>query len=115
MTVISDGFIGVTEAALSKLIFYVQPSGNAVAGDVFTTQPVVSCADAYDNPIPNAQISLTPYSDSLCSTDGTSKLSNDLKSSNASGLTAFNSISYNSAQNIFLKASSGNFNIFSFY
>jgi hypothetical protein len=44
----SSASISVTPAAATKLVFFTQP-GNATAGAVFGTQPVIRTRDVYDN------------------------------------------------------------------
>lgn len=104
---ISSGFISVIAAPLSKLAFTTQPSGIAVAGAVFATEPVLYGTDAYDNAISSSSVTLFTFTDSACTVAGALSLSNNSRTSNTTGYSTFNYLSYNAAQTIYLKASSG--------
>ena len=104
----STGSISVIAAALNSLVFTVQPSGTAVAGSVFATQPVVYGTDAYSNAISSSAVTISTFTNSLCTIAGALSLSNNSRTSNSTGYTTFSYLSYNSAQTIYMKASSGN-------
>lgn len=104
---ISSGFISINPAPLSQLLIYIQPSGTAIAGALFATQPVVLGTDLYNNAISSSTITLATFTDITCTTAGALLLSNYSRTSNASGYTTFDYLSYNAAQTIFLKASFG--------
>ena len=108
VNVLSTGSISVIAAALNSLVFTVQPSGTAIAGSVFTNEPVVYGTDAYNNAISSSAITLSTFTNSLCTVAGALSLSNNSRTSNSSGYTTFNYLSYNSAQTIYMKAFSGN-------
>ena len=107
ITAISTGFISVIAAPLSSLVFIVQPSGIGIAGAVIASEPVIYGTDAYGNAISSSSIILSTYIDSACTISGILSLSNNSRTASATGYTTFNYLSYNSAQTIFMKASSG--------
>ena len=113
-TVISTGSINVIAAPLSKLAFVSQPSGTAIAGAVFASQPVIYGTDAYNNFISSSVVALSTFTDSACTIVGARSLLNNSRTANATGYTTFDYLSYNLAQTIYLKASSGNFLLFQF-
>jgi hypothetical protein len=97
----------VTSGAAATISFSIQPAGTVTAGTAFTTQPSVLVVDAFGNPVNAQSVTLTPFVSSDCLSAGSGALSNGVLSTGSSGVSAFSTLSYNLAESIYLKATTG--------
>lgn len=103
----STSTLTVTSGLVSSASFSSQPGGSVAAGDAFTYQPVVYLVDLYGNAVANTSVILSAYSDSSCTISGSGSLRLNVASSGSNGYATFSMVSYNKAQTVYLKASSG--------
>jgi len=87
----------------SKLVIVTEPSNPASVGTVFTQQPVIKLQDASNNDVKLAGVSVTAVRKS-----GTGLLQGALTvKTDADGVAAFSGLSYNLAENMTIKFTSG--------
>ena len=101
--------ITVSAGGAAKLAFQTQPSGTALSGSSFSSQPLVSIQDAQGNLVSTAtnSVTLLAYSDSACSTAAAGTLSGGAALAAASGVATFTTANYSKTGSIYLKANSG--------
>jgi hypothetical protein len=98
----------VTASSLATLSFTIQPSGSVAAGSSFTTQPTVLGLDSFGNAV-SASVTLSAYLDASCSSAGSGAVSSGTISTDSFGIAAYSGVSYNRAQTVYLKVSSGTY------
>jgi hypothetical protein len=103
----SAAALTVTNGALNTLSFTTQPAGSVAADTALTTQPVVYAVDAYGNRVSSAAVTLSAFTNGGCTTSGSGAVANGVLSTDSSGYATYSLVSYNAAQTIFLKATSG--------
>jgi hypothetical protein len=108
MTVTSVSASGtIATESKARVVFNTEPGGSVGEGASFTSQPSVEVTDSSGRPVAGASVSLAPFTDAACSVAGSGTLANAAATTGSSGIAAFTNLSYDHAQAIYLKATSG--------
>jgi hypothetical protein len=93
----------------ARLVYTTQPSASVVEQSVFSIQPTLKILDANGNKVANsaASITLSPMTNSSCSTAADGVLSSNTATS-TSGAVSFSGVKYSKPATIYLRAASGN-------
>lgn len=96
----------------AKIAFVTQPSTTAIAGENFSTAPIIEMRDQYDNVLISSTdlVTIVAYTMSDCTTAGLGTLNGISANANGTnGRASFSAINYNKKEVIYLKASSDGF------
>lgn len=101
--------IAVSPGSATQLAFTTQPSSTAFGGTNFSTQPVVTIRDAFNNTVTGSSASITLTA--VLASDGTTAGSGTLNATSnplsaSSGVATFAGLNYTVGENIKLKAAS---------